>query len=196
MGRKVCTVAVSPWAAAIMIRSFSRMNRSIGVIWLMSGRAPGAAAGAGAAAAATPPPAGVGALSPVTRQMIAATVRMMMAAAAIQGSRSGGTARSGAGLAGPVEGRTPPAAGVPQRWQNRAPGPSAAPQELQGRAARDAPQVLQNCPEAGTPQEGQGVPSVGGGWVAVITRKNSRVGPRPGARGCWRSGRSVASLYP
>jgi hypothetical protein len=46
-------------------------------------------------------------------------------------------------------------AGVPQRWQNFAPGVSDAPQALHVAPASDAPQLEQNFPVAGLPQDAQ-----------------------------------------
>jgi hypothetical protein len=58
-----------------------------------------------------------------------------------------------------------PAAGRPQRWQNRAWGESCAPHPSQLRGVRLAPQWLQNRPSAGFPQAGQDV--VGGVVIAA-----------------------------
>lgn len=46
-------------------------------------------------------------------------------------------------------------AGVPQRWQNLAPAVSGAPHALQVAPASDAPQLEQNRPLAGLPQDVQ-----------------------------------------
>lgn len=148
----------------------------MGDIWLMSGGAPGA--DNGAAGATTPPPAGVGALSPVTRQTIAATVSRMIAPAAIHGSRSPAWAEGCRGAADPGA-AGPDAAGAPHRWQNFAPAEMVLPHPGQAREAMAAPQLLQNWPVPATPQAGQGT-----GWDGLdgaMMAKDSRPADRSGA---------------
>ncbi|MDZ4674252.1 MAG: hypothetical protein SGI84_07350 [Gemmatimonadota bacterium] len=83
------------------------MNRSIEVIWLMSG-------GVAVAGWATPipPPAGAGDEGPATFQTIAPTATMMMAAATIQGPWTPPVDALAAPLGGPI---AAPLAAAPQR---------------------------------------------------------------------------------
>src|SRR5579864_8209949 len=180
MGVKRVTVASSPDSAAVMIRLYSRSNRSRGDIALMSGGAPAS----GAAAMAAPTEAG--ACPPSFRTSVTSTMPSSAApptAMAASGRRAAGT--PGAAPAGP------PRAGVPHCAQKRESAGTSAPQPGQRCAPSGAPQLLQKlAPGPEAPQAGQR--SV----VEAVTRTDPFDGGTGCASGGHRAGDPPAAVPP
>src|SRR5512135_373769 len=145
MGVKRVTVASSPDSAAVMIRLYSRSNRSRGDMELISGGAP---AGGSAANAA---PADAGACAPSFRTSVTST----MPSSAAPPTAIAASGRRGAGAPGAAAAE-PPRASVPHWPQKRESARTSAPQAGQRCAPSGAPQLLQKlAPGPETPQAGQ-----------------------------------------